>query len=135
MKDGQLLGQANWGRARCLRHELLSSSGWIRNYKFGRAARATNGGNQYPTSQPGAPRRISYCQSITTETARASRNGLVRFSGWPSRQNASTLRAAFRPAPPMHLAAWHQGEPAKLAFIAPDFQITKFRNYTITNFL
>src|SRR5256885_5297226 len=58
MKDGQLLGQANWGRARCLRHELLSSSGWIRNYKFGRAARATNGGNQYGSRNSSDPAPI-----------------------------------------------------------------------------
>src|SRR6266478_2551041 len=73
MKDRQLLGQANWGRARCLRHELLSSSGWIRNYKFGRAARATNVGNQYGSRHSSDPAPIPYAQFSTAETPRARR--------------------------------------------------------------
>src|SRR5437899_5346516 len=73
MKDGQLLGQANWGRARCLRHELLSSSGWIRNYKFGRAARATNGGNQYGVPPFQRSRAYPYALFSTAETPRARR--------------------------------------------------------------
>src|ERR1700730_13733026 len=73
MKDGQLLGQANWGRARCLRHELLSSSGWIREYKFGRAARATNRGNQYPSRHSCAPAPIPTPSFSAAETPRARR--------------------------------------------------------------
>src|SRR3982074_1822968 len=59
-----------------------SSSGWIRNYKFGRAARATNVGNQYgprhssetaPIPAPGLHRRdgegggesLPFCHSIS----------------------------------------------------------------------
>src|SRR4029077_8688833 len=73
MEDGQLLGQANWGRARCLRHELLSSSGWIRNYKFGRAARATNVGNEYLS----LPTATILRPNVTAETPRAQREQLA----------------------------------------------------------
>src|ERR1700687_5748211 len=37
-----------------------SSSGWIRNYKFGRTARATNRGNQYGSRHSRADRLVCH---------------------------------------------------------------------------